>query len=81
MAAPTSPNYLREELPKSMRAVAADGFEPPSVPTLHELSVPKSGPHEVLIPLVPQASAVARLHTRWIVAHRVKARVVAGRGG
>jgi NADPH2:quinone reductase len=38
-------------IPERMRAVAADRFGPPSVLTVHELPVPKPGPHEVLIRL------------------------------
>jgi NADPH2:quinone reductase len=38
-------------IPERMRAVAADRFGPASVLTLHELPVPKPGPHEVLIRL------------------------------
>lgn len=36
-------------LPESMRAAAIDRFGPPSALTLHELPLPKPGPHEVLI--------------------------------
>jgi NADPH:quinone reductase len=38
-------------IPERMRAVAADRFGPPSVLSVHELPVPKPGPHEVLIRL------------------------------
>jgi NADPH2:quinone reductase len=36
-------------IPDTMKAAAADRFGPPSALTLHEVSVPKPGPHEVLI--------------------------------
>jgi NADPH2:quinone reductase len=55
MAGSASPNShkasLQGELPECMRAAAADRFGPPSVLTLHELPVPKPGPHEVLVRL------------------------------
>src|SRR5437868_4246159 len=38
-------------IPERMRAAAADRFGPPSVLTVHEVPVPKPGPHEVLIRL------------------------------
>ena len=52
MAAVTSHKERgRSPIPGRMRAVAADRFGPPSVLTVHELPVPKPGPHEVLIRL------------------------------
>jgi NADPH2:quinone reductase len=36
-------------IPASMKAAAIDRFGPPSVLTLHDVPVPKPGPHEVLI--------------------------------
>jgi NADPH:quinone reductase len=38
-----------QELPETMKAAAVDRFGPPSALTLHELPVPRPGPHEVLI--------------------------------
>jgi NADPH:quinone reductase len=34
---------------RTMKAAAIDRFGPPSVITVHQLPVPKPGPHEVLI--------------------------------
>src|SRR5882724_12661125 len=36
-------------IPETMRAAALDRFGPPSALTLHEIPVPRPGPHEVLI--------------------------------
>src|SRR6185295_882833 len=36
-------------LPDTMKAAAVDRYGPPSALTLHEVPVPRPGPHEVLI--------------------------------
>jgi len=40
---------LAREIPDTMKAAAVDRFGPPSALTLHDLPVPRPGPHEVLI--------------------------------
>ena len=36
-------------IPDTMKAAAVDRFGPPSALTVHEVPVPRPGPHEVLI--------------------------------
>jgi NADPH2:quinone reductase len=43
--------WTSSPIPESMKAAAVDRFGPPSALTMHELPVPKPGPHEVLIRL------------------------------
>jgi NADPH:quinone reductase len=45
----TASNGWPRDLPDIMRAAAVDRFGPPSALTLHEVPVPRPGPHEVLI--------------------------------
>ena len=42
-------NEWPRDIPDTMKAAAVDRFGPPSALTLHELPVPRPGPHEVLI--------------------------------
>jgi len=42
-------NRTPPTIPDTMKAAAVDRFGPPSALTLHEVPVPKPGPHEVLI--------------------------------
>ena len=49
MATPKAKSTASPVIPESMKAAAVDRFGPPSLLELHELPVPKPGPHEVLI--------------------------------
>ena len=42
-------NEWPRDIPATMKAAAVDRFGPPSALTLHDLPVPRPGPHEVLI--------------------------------
>ena len=51
MATLKAKSAASQGIPESMKAAAVDRFGPPSLLELHELPVPKPGPHEVLIAL------------------------------
>src|SRR5436189_4519286 len=42
-------NGWRRDVPDTMKAAAVDRFGPASVLTLHDVPVPRPGPHEVVI--------------------------------